>query len=41
MSALRYGGQGYILKADARAELLPAIQAALLGEKVLSKRLKR
>jgi len=39
--ALSDGARGYILKADAGHELLPAIEAVLRGDRFVSKRLKR
>ena len=38
-AALSNGAGGYILKADAGAELLPGIEALLRGEKFVSSRL--
>ena len=38
--ALRLGAQGYLLKADAAYELLPAVDAALQGRQYLSRRLR-
>lgn len=35
-AALSNGAKGYVLKADATSELLPAIQATLRGEKFVS-----
>jgi DNA-binding NarL/FixJ family response regulator len=37
--ALQLGAQGYILKADAARELLPAVDAVLQGRQYLSRRL--
>jgi DNA-binding NarL/FixJ family response regulator len=37
--ALRLGAQGYLLKADAGDELLPAVDAVLQGRQYLSRRL--
>jgi DNA-binding NarL/FixJ family response regulator len=39
--ALRLGAQGYLLKADAAGELLPAVNAVLQGRQYLSRRLRR
>ena len=39
-AALRNGALGYVLKADAGSELLPAIEAAMKGERFVSKRVK-
>jgi len=39
-AALRLGAQGYLLKADAADELLPAVDAVLLGGQYLSRRLR-
>ena len=38
-AALSNGAQGYVLKADAGSELLPAIKAVLRGSKFISNRL--
>jgi DNA-binding NarL/FixJ family response regulator len=38
--ALNNGAQGYVLKADAGHELLPAIEAVFRGEKFVSSRVK-
>jgi DNA-binding NarL/FixJ family response regulator len=38
--ALSNGARGYILKADASRELLPAIKAVLRGDRFVSRRLK-
>jgi DNA-binding NarL/FixJ family response regulator len=38
-AALSNGAKGYILKSDAAKELMPAIEAALRGEKFVSRRL--
>ena len=38
--ALRLGAQGYLLKADAAGELLPAVDAVLQGRQYLSRRSK-
>jgi DNA-binding NarL/FixJ family response regulator len=40
-AALRNGAQGYVLKADAGRELLPAIKAVLRSEKFVSSGIKR
>ena len=37
--ALQLGAQGYLLKADAARELLPAVDAVLQGRQYLSRRL--
>ena len=37
--ALQLGAQGYVLKADASRELLPAVDAVLQGRQYLSRRL--
>jgi DNA-binding NarL/FixJ family response regulator len=37
--ALGTGANGYLIKADAGGELLPAVQALLLGERFVSKRI--
>lgn len=39
-AALSSGARGYVLKADAESELLPAIEAVLRGEKFVSTRLR-
>ena len=39
--ALHLGAQGYLLKADAAGELLPAVDAVLEGRQYLSRRLRR
>jgi|SRR5215469_11219404 len=39
-AALSSGAQGYVLKADAGSELLPAIEAVLRGERFVSMRLR-
>jgi DNA-binding NarL/FixJ family response regulator len=39
-AALSSGARGYVLKADAETELLPAIEAVLRGEKFVSIRLR-
>lgn len=35
-AALRSGAEGYVLKADASSELVPAVEAVLRGERFLS-----
>jgi two-component system nitrate/nitrite response regulator NarL len=40
-AALSYGAQGYVLKADARSELLWAIEALVRGETFISSGIKR
>jgi DNA-binding NarL/FixJ family response regulator len=37
-AALSNGARGYVLKADAGRELLPAVQAVLRGERFISSR---
>jgi len=39
-AAMSSGARGYVLKADAETELLPAIEAVLRGEKFVSMRLR-
>jgi CheY-like chemotaxis protein len=39
-AALSHGGRGYVLKAEAESELLPAIAAVLGGDRFVSSRLK-
>ena len=38
---LSHGGRGYVVKADAGSELLPAIEAVMRGTKYISERMKR
>ena len=40
-AALRNGAHGFVRKADARRELLPAIEAVLRGERFVNRRLNR
>jgi len=40
-TALLNGARGYILKADAKRELLPAIETVIRGHKFVSRRLER
>ena len=40
-AALNSGAHGYVIKADAKQELLPAIEAVIRGSRFVSKRLKR
>src|SRR5262249_44716660 len=40
-AALNNGARGYVRKADARSELLPAIETVLRGERFVSQRLNR
>src|SRR5262245_58297544 len=39
MEALRVGGHGYVIKSDAGSELLPAVEAVMLGKQFVSARL--
>lgn len=38
---LSHGGKGYVVKADAGSELLPAIEAVMQGTEYISERMKR
>lgn len=38
---LSHGGKGYVVKADAGSELLPAIEAVMQGAEYISERMKR
>lgn len=38
---LSHGGRGYVVKADAGSELLPAIEAVMRGTEYISERMKR